>query len=70
MKYTGDYIDLFRFFEKKKREKQTGKNVRVQIPSSLLEIADNIIKCIEDHGLKDDVELKKDKSSLTRWWTK
>lgn len=64
MKYTGDYIDLFRFFEKKKREKQTGKNVRVQIPSSLLEIADNIIKCIEDHGLKDDVELKKDKLQI------
>lgn len=64
MKYTVDYIDLFGFFEKKKREKQTGKNVRVQIPSSLLEIADNIIKCIEDHGLKDAVELKKDKLQI------
>lgn len=25
MKYTADYIELFRYFEKKKREKQTGK---------------------------------------------
>ncbi|XP_065925054.1 heat shock 70 kDa protein 12A [Magallana gigas] len=64
MKYTGDYIELFRFFEKKKREKQTGKNVRVHIPSSLLEIADDIIKCIEDHGLKNEVELKKDKLQI------
>lgn len=64
MKYTGDYIALFRYFEKKKRQKQTGKNVRVDIPPTLLEIAEDFVKCIEDHGLKDEIELKKDKLQI------
>lgn len=64
MKYTGDYIALFRYFEKKKRQKQTGKNVRVDIPPTLLEIAEDFIKCIEDHGFKDDVELKRGKLQI------
>ncbi|XP_052703243.1 heat shock 70 kDa protein 12A-like isoform X2 [Crassostrea angulata] len=64
MKHTGDYIALFRYFEKKKRQKQTGKSVRVDIPPTLLEIAEDFIKCIEDHGLKDDVELKRGKLQI------
>lgn len=47
MKYTLDYIELFRFFERKKREK-TGKNVRIDIPPTLLEMADDIAKRTED----------------------
>lgn len=64
MKYTGDYIALFRFFEKKKRQTQTGKIVRFHIPPTLLEIANNIVKCIADHGLNDAVELKRDKLQI------
>uniref|UniRef100_A0A8W8ITK4 Uncharacterized protein n=1 Tax=Magallana gigas TaxID=29159 RepID=A0A8W8ITK4_MAGGI len=64
MKYTGDYIALFRFFEKKKRQTQAGKIVRVHVPPTLLEIADNIVKCIADHGLNDEIELKRDKLQI------
>lgn len=64
MKFTGDYIELFRYFEKKKREKQTGKVVRILIPPTLLDIADDITKRTEDQGLKDEVELKKDKLQI------
>lgn len=64
MKFTGDYIEMFRYFEKKKREKQTGKHVRVTIPSSLLEVSDDIAKCIENQGLANEVVLKKDKFQI------
>lgn len=64
MKFTGDYIEMFRYFEKKKREKQTGRNVRVTIPSSLLEVSDDIAKCIENQGLANEVVLKKDKFQI------
>lgn len=33
MKFTEDNIELFRYFEKKEREKQTGKVVRIQNPT-------------------------------------
>lgn len=64
MKYTGDYIELFRFFEKKKRQSQKGKSVRIQIPQTLLEISDDIAKRAEEQGLKNEVELKRDKLQI------
>lgn len=63
MKYTVDYIELFRFFERKKREK-TAKSVRIQIPQTLLAMADDIAKRTKDQGLKDEVELKRDKLQI------
>lgn len=33
MKFTEDNIELFRYFEKKEREKQTGKVVRIPNPT-------------------------------------
>jgi hypothetical protein len=64
MKYTGDYIDLFRFFERKKREKQTktSKSVRMQVPQSFLTISsDNISELTKSKGLENCVEWKRDK---------
>ncbi|XP_056004991.1 heat shock 70 kDa protein 12A-like isoform X2 [Ostrea edulis] len=67
-KYTGDYIDLFRFFERKKREKQTSlcKSVRMQVPQSFLNIADDdISKLTKSRGLEKIVEWKRDKVHIT-----
>ncbi|XP_062611421.1 heat shock 70 kDa protein 12B-like [Saccostrea cucullata] len=67
MKFTGDYIDLFRFFESKKREKSTGKKVRMQVPQSLLNISDEDIETLtRDKGLGDNVTWKRDKIFIER----
>ncbi|XP_078313006.1 heat shock 70 kDa protein 12A-like isoform X2 [Crassostrea virginica] len=61
MKHTGDYIEMFRSFEQKKREKLPRKNVRIYIPLTLLESVDNIDKLNEDQGLKESVKWARDK---------
>ena len=62
--HTIDYIDLFRNFEKKKREKQSRSNVLITMPPTLLEIVDDISKHIEDQGLDELVKWKRDKFQI------
>ena len=59
MAHTIDYIDLFRNFERKKRQKQTNNNVTISVPASLPEIVDDINRHIEEQGLKELVTYKK-----------
>ena len=59
MAHTMDYIDLFRNFERKKRQKQTSSNVTISVPGSLPEIVDDINRHIEEQGLKELVTYKK-----------
>ncbi|XP_061194704.1 heat shock 70 kDa protein 12A-like [Saccostrea echinata] len=62
MRFTGDYIDLFRFFESKKREKATSKKVRMQVPQSFLSISDGDINTLtQTKGLGEYVTWKRDK---------
>lgn len=64
MKYPNDYTSLFQDFKKKQRHKQRSKIVRIKIPPSLLEMTDDIVKSIEEHGLKDEVKMKNDKLDI------
>uniref|UniRef100_A0A8W8IQ67 Heat shock 70 kDa protein 12B n=1 Tax=Magallana gigas TaxID=29159 RepID=A0A8W8IQ67_MAGGI len=61
---------LFRLFEKSKRVTQTGKVGRDHIQLTLLEIADNIVKCIADQGMKNEVELKRIKHRVQKFFYK
>ena len=62
--HTMDYIDLFRTFERRKREHQTRKTVTITVPASLPESVDNIDKHIEDQGLKGQVKWKTGKFQI------
>ena len=64
MAHTMDYIDLFRNFERKKRQKQTSSNVTISVPATLPEIVDDINRHIEEQGLKEVVTWKKGKFQI------
>ncbi|XP_061169450.1 heat shock 70 kDa protein 12B-like [Saccostrea echinata] len=62
MKYTGDYIDLFRFFERKKRANPMSKRVHMLVPLSFLDISGEDIKDLtKAQGFEKDVTWKRDK---------
>ncbi|XP_062611441.1 heat shock 70 kDa protein 12A-like [Saccostrea cucullata] len=58
---TGDYLDLFRFFERKKRQKTSSKKVHMHVPQSFLNISDEDIGTLTKiKGLGESVTWKRD----------
>ncbi|XP_062593151.1 heat shock 70 kDa protein 12A-like [Saccostrea cucullata] len=67
MQNPGDYIELFRNFESKKREKASRKKVNVNIPHSFLDVVNGDLNTLtKTKGLEEYVTWRRDKIFIER----